>query len=65
MEFKQVSKDEFYATVGNMDVVTRPERDKTYWELRNRELVGITTPGYSCEGIRTYQVREGLINDKA
>jgi hypothetical protein len=41
-----VTKEQFFGFVGPRDIVTRCERDATYWETRNREVVGISTPGY-------------------
>lgn len=45
---KEISKDEFFATVGQLDVHPRPEKMRSVWELRNRQMVGIRTPGYLC-----------------
>jgi len=51
---RQVSKEEFHATVGQMDVIPRCERDASYWETRDRLLMGKTTPGYICVGENAY-----------
>ena len=42
----EVSKDEFFATVGQLNVHPRAERDASYWETPGRQLMGFTTPGY-------------------
>jgi ribosomal protein S6E (S10) len=46
MAFVEVTREEFHATVGQMDVHPRAERDASYWETRHRVLMGKTTPGY-------------------
>lgn len=43
---REVTKDEFFATVGQMNVHPRPERDASFWETPGRQLMGKTTPGY-------------------
>jgi hypothetical protein len=46
-EMQEVDRDEFFATVGQLNVHPRPERDATYWETPyHRQLMGISTPGY-------------------
>jgi hypothetical protein len=45
---REVTKDQFFAIVNPMDVVLRSERDATFWETRSRQIVGKSTPGYSC-----------------
>lgn len=44
----EVTKEQFYASVGQLDVHPRPEGDHSSWETRTREVVGRTTPGYMC-----------------
>ncbi len=44
----EVTKEQFFATVGQLDVHPRAERDHSSWETRSREFVGRTTPGYMC-----------------
>lgn len=51
-----VSKEEFFARVGPLNVNPRSERDQTFWEFPNRTLFGISTPGYLCQGEKTYRV---------
>lgn len=46
---REVTKEEFFATVGQMNVHPRPEKMKTYWETPERQLMGVSTPGYKCE----------------
>jgi hypothetical protein len=45
-EYIDVSKAQFYACVGPLDVHPYPERLVTYWRLTDRRVVGISTPGY-------------------
>ena len=58
MKMTKVTESEFFATVGQMDAHPRSEKDASYWELRNRTLVGKSTPGYMCDGERAYFVVE-------
>ncbi len=55
----EVTKEQFYKIMGPLDVHPRVERDTTYWELRNRQLVG-KTRGYMSEGPETYNVLKAL-----
>ncbi len=44
---KQVSKEQFFAVVGQLDVHPQPRHpEKTTWELRDRTVVGVSQPGY-------------------
>jgi len=44
---REVTKDEFYATVGKMNVHPSPERDQTNWKCcRTGRLLGRSTQGY-------------------
>lgn len=54
MDMKEVSKEEFHTTIGQMDVVLRTEKHEVFWETRQRHVVGKTTPGYMCEGPKAY-----------
>ena len=45
---REVTKAEFFATIGPQNVHPRAERDVTYWETPTRQLVGKSTPGYLC-----------------
>lgn len=56
MQMIEVTKDEFFASVGKLDVIPRPERNETIWETRNRVVVGRSTPGYLCEGPKAWFV---------
>jgi hypothetical protein len=56
MKLVEVTKEEFYASVGQMNVHPRSERDASYWETPGRVLMGKTTPGYMCEGPKAYFV---------
>ena len=44
----EVTKERFFATVGQMDVHPSTHPDHSSWETRSREVVGRTTPGYLC-----------------
>lgn len=45
----EVTKDQFFATVGQLNVHPRSERDYSTWEMVNtRETIGRTEPGYMC-----------------
>lgn len=50
MMMQVVTRDEFYAFMGPLNVHPRVERDQTYWELPDRTLVGVTTPGWADGG---------------
>lgn len=58
---REVSKEQFHASVGQMDVCLRCERDATYWETRGRHLMGKTTPGYIGVGPRGYFVSDDVV----
>jgi len=45
--FVTVTKDKFFDYVKPRDIVLRIERETTYWETRNRAIVGYSTPGYA------------------
>lgn len=51
---REVSRDQFFATVGPMNVHPRAEKDASYWETPSRQLIGRTEPGYMCEGPERY-----------
>lgn len=52
--YYEVTCDTFFSKVGPMNVHPRSEREASYWERPNRELIGKTTPGYLCEGPKAY-----------
>lgn len=54
MRLVEVTKEEFHATVGRMNVHPRSERDASYWETPGRILIGKTTPGYLHGGLPGY-----------
>lgn len=59
--FLPVSKAQFFAVVGPMDVHPRSERDYSEWVHQpSRNMVGKTTPGYMGTGESTYALREDL-----
>ena len=47
---REVTMDEFYATVGPMNVHPRVEPEYTIWETPNRTVVGRSLPGYRNPG---------------
>lgn len=61
MELIPVNKDVFYATVGPLNVHPRSERDASYWELRDRQLIGKTTPGYMGGETKQYFLAKILV----
>lgn len=52
----EVSRDVFLAAIyaDPRDIHPRVEKDASYWETRNRVLVGKSTPGYLCTGRKAY-----------
>ena len=52
----EVTKEEFYAFMKPRDVHPRSEPDRSVWETRNREVLGISKPGYKCEGEEVYML---------
>lgn len=59
--FVQVTKAQFFAAVGPMDVHPRPERDRSEWVHQpSRSVVGKTTPGYIGASAATYALRADL-----
>jgi hypothetical protein len=60
MSFISVTKEEFFATVGRLNVHPRSERDASYWETPNREVLGKSTPGWKCEGPKGYFIHADL-----
>jgi len=55
---RQVSKEEFFAEIGQRDVVLNCEPDQIVWETRQRLPVGRTTPGWRGGGQKTYWINE-------
>ena len=56
MRLIEVTYEEFFSTVGKMNVHPRAEPEASYWETPARVLMGKTTPGYMCEGRKAYFV---------
>ena len=54
----EVTKERFHASVGQLDVHPRAERDHSSWETRSREVVGRTEPGYMCRDKDGYYTNE-------
>lgn len=53
---REITKDQFFATVGRLNVHPRAERDASFWETPDRRLMGKTTPGYMGGSDRRYFV---------
>lgn len=51
---REVNRDQFFATVGHMNVHPRSEKSASYWETPSRQLVGRTEPGYVGEGPKRF-----------
>lgn len=51
-----VSKEEFFAFMGPRNVHPRSEPDRSVWETPYREVLGISRPGYKCEGEEVYML---------
>ncbi len=51
---ERVSKDEFFNTIGRLNVHPHAEKEASYWETPNRELLGVSTPGYLGRGEEAY-----------
>jgi hypothetical protein len=60
----RVTREKFFATVGQLNVHPRVERDASYWETPARVVLGITTPGYLGAGERTYSIDPSLQSRK-
>lgn len=66
-EFVFVTKEQFYAAMGPLDVHPCPEKQITKWKLVRtivQLVVGLSTPGYLCEGDEAYQIRADLVSKK-
>jgi hypothetical protein len=47
---RDVTKDEFFAAIGPLDVNPRSDRNVTIWETPRREVIGRSEPGYMNYG---------------
>jgi hypothetical protein len=56
-----VSKEAFFEVINELNVTPNSDRMKTRWETPRRELIGVSTPGYMCEGDGSYSLRDDLI----
>lgn len=60
----EVSKEIFFSTVGQLDVNPRSEPNCTFWELRNRKLVGWDSTGWkNCMEITRWYVLPEFVPD--
>lgn len=60
---REVTKAEFYAAIGPLNVHPRPERTHSSWRMvpnPDRE-VGRSWPGYMCEGPTGYALIESIV----
>lgn len=48
MNMREVPAEEFFKKIGSLDVHPRSEKDASFWETRNRLLIGVSKPGYLC-----------------
>lgn len=58
---KAVSKEEFFAFMGPLNVHPRSEPDRSVWETPSRQVLGISRPGYKCEGEEVYMLTESSV----
>lgn len=54
--FVTVTRDQFFAYVNPRDIVLRTEPSVTYWETRNRTVLGYSTPGYKGGCAKTWHL---------
>lgn len=54
----RISQSEFYASIGRLNVHPRSERDLTYWETPDRQILGHSRPGYVGAGEEAYFITE-------
>lgn len=45
-QFVNVSKAEFFAVMGPLDVTPRPQPERKEWHTRDGAILGLSTPGY-------------------
>lgn len=60
---RAVSKEEFFAFMGPRNVTPRAEADRSVWETPYREVLGISRPGYKCEGEEAYMLADSAHHD--
>ncbi len=55
---REVTREEFFKFIGPLNVHPCPEKQETRWVMQDgtRRVVGITTPGYMCQGVKTYKI---------
>lgn len=59
MRLRKVTRDEFFATVGQMNVHPTAEPNACYWKTPQGVLKGKTTPGYMGGTEKEYFVVDG------
>lgn len=60
---RRVTREEFFAFMRPRNVHPRSEPDRSVWETPYREVLGISTPGYKCEGEESYMLAESSSHD--
>ena len=61
---KEVTKQKFYAVMGQLDVLPDPEPQHTVWKHRvTREVLGRSTPGYLMQGKESFFAVERLLQN--
>lgn len=59
---RTVTKEAFYRIMGPLNVHPRSERDRSEWiDQRTGDVLGISKPGYTCEGPESYEIKESLL----
>lgn len=49
--------------MGPRNVTPRAEADRSVWETPYREVLGISRPGYKCEGEEAYMLADSAHHD--
>lgn len=61
-----VSKEDFYRLMWAMNVHPTPNKTNVEWiDQRTRATVGISTPGYLCDGPASFRVLNSIANNAA
>ena len=61
----EVTRERFFETVGQLDVVLNSLPDRTDWEFRDRTVVGRTTPGWRDGGTPNIRKRYFVVERMA
>lgn len=61
-EFVEVTRDQFFAAMGLRNVHPRAERTQSTWiDQSTHAVLGVSTPGYMCEGGESYKLAPALV----